>query len=223
MSDVKGHQNPDPSPSTSASTGIPFIFSSCSSHFPLMFLSLSCHVPLIFLSCSFHYPFIFLSFSSHDPSRILSVSFHFLPFAFSHFFRIDSQYKKYYEPEHHVIRKTWQTQRKCEVTQGSKGPRQCKNPGKSQQTAKLTCSTQAGRNKLVNFRSCVQLGRSFHWNRSTLATIRVGKWSTLELQERIISLKWLVANLHNAKYVYTQITYLYLFYVYIYMLIFIYT
>ena len=75
--DVKGHQNPDPSPSTSASTGIPFIFSSCSSHFPLMFLSLSCHVPLIFLSCSFHYLFIFLSFSSHYPLIILPISFQF--------------------------------------------------------------------------------------------------------------------------------------------------
>ena len=142
--DVKGHQNPDPSPSTSASTGIPFIcfaFSShfpfiivsCSFHIPFMFLSLSCHLPFIFLSCFFHYLFMFLSFSSHYPSIILSVSFHFLSFAFFHFFRIDSQCKKHYEPEHHVIMKTWQTQLKCEVTLS---PRQCKNPGKSQQTAK---------------------------------------------------------------------------------------
>ena len=75
--DVKGHQNPHPSPSTSASTGIPFIV-----------LSFSSHVPLIFLSLSFHFP-----------SLILSVSFQFLSFVFSHFFRIDSPYKKHHEPE----------------------------------------------------------------------------------------------------------------------------
>ena len=80
------HQNPYPSPSTSASTGIIFIFHSCSSHFHSVFLPLSLHFP----------------------SVILSVSFHFLSFALSRFFRIDSdsQYKKHHESEHHVMMKT---------------------------------------------------------------------------------------------------------------------
>ena len=74
-----------------------------------------------------------LSVEFQFPSIILSVSFHFLSFAFSHFFRIDSQHKKHHELEHHVIMNAWSTQPKCEVTLS---PRQCKNPGKSQQTEK---------------------------------------------------------------------------------------
>ena len=78
--------------------------------------------------CSHIYLSICLSLSIYLSSYlILSVSFHFLSFAFSHFFRIDSQYKKHHEPEHHVIMKTWQAQTKYEVTLS---PRQCKTLAK---------------------------------------------------------------------------------------------
>ena len=115
---------------------VPFIFLSLSFHFAISvisvsdyhssILSVSFHYPLSFLSSSFHVPFISLSVSIHDPFISFHCPFIFLSFAFSHFFRIDSQYKKHHRPEHHLIMTTWKTQPKCEVTLS---PRQCKNPG----------------------------------------------------------------------------------------------
>ena len=76
---------------------------------------------------------------------------------------------KHHEPEHHVIMKTLETQPKCEVILS---PRQCKNPVKSQQTEKHELAFDTGWTQHWSSLevAAAQLGRSFHWNRSTLTT-----------------------------------------------------